>query len=153
ARQFVSRHQRQWRICAISADGPTLSHQVAQVARAKRRRSLYGRGSDRVSRRQEGVATSAAWRVRGGDRRRRAWPYRDPGSRGTIDLPTIDMITSEKTIVGNLVGTYAELVELMALADRGLVDLHTKEYRLSEANDALHDLHNGRIHGRAVLIP
>ena len=30
------------------------------------------------------------------------------------------MITSEKTIVGNLVGTYAELVELMALADRGL---------------------------------
>ena len=31
------------------------------------------------------------------------------------------MITSEKTIVGNLVGTYAELVELMALADRGLV--------------------------------
>ena len=31
------------------------------------------------------------------------------------------MITSEKTIVGNLVGTYPELVELMALADRGLV--------------------------------
>jgi NAD+-dependent secondary alcohol dehydrogenase Adh1 len=63
------------------------------------------------------------------------------------------MITSEKTIVGNLVGTYAELVELMALADRGLVNLHTKEYRLSQANDALHDLHNGKIHGRAVLIP
>jgi NAD+-dependent secondary alcohol dehydrogenase Adh1 len=63
------------------------------------------------------------------------------------------MITTEKTIVGNLVGTYAELVELMALADRGLVKLHTKEYRLSQANDALHDLHHGDIHGRAVLIP
>jgi len=75
------------------------------------------------------------------------------GYGGKIDLPTIDMITTEKTIVGNLVGTYAELVELMALADRGLVNLHTKEYRLSEANDALHDLHHGRIHGRAVLIP
>ena len=75
------------------------------------------------------------------------------GYGGKIDLPTIDMITTEKTIVGNLVGTYAELVELMALADRGLVNLHTKEYKLSQANDALHDLHNGRIHGRAVLIP
>jgi NAD+-dependent secondary alcohol dehydrogenase Adh1 len=75
------------------------------------------------------------------------------GYGGKIDIPTIDMITTEKTIVGNLVGTYAELVELMALADRGLVTLHTKEYRLAQANDALQDLHHGRIHGRAVLIP
>ena len=75
------------------------------------------------------------------------------GYGGKIDIPTIDMITSEKTIVGNLVGTYAELVELMALADRGRVNLHTREYKLSEANDALHDLHDGKIHGRAVLIP
>jgi len=75
------------------------------------------------------------------------------GYGGKIDIPTIDMITTEKSIVGNLVGTYAELVELMALADRGLVTLHTKEYKLSQANDALHDLHHGRIHGRAVLIP
>ena len=75
------------------------------------------------------------------------------GYGGRIDIPTIDMITSEKTIVGNLVGTYAELVELMALADRGRVNLKTKDYKLSEANTALHDLHNGKIHGRAVLIP
>ena len=75
------------------------------------------------------------------------------GYGGKIDLPTIDMITTEKTIVGNLVGTYPELVELMALADRGLVNLATRQYRLSEANQALHDLHNGRIRGRAVLVP
>ncbi len=75
------------------------------------------------------------------------------GYGGKIDLPTLDMITSEKTIVGNLVGTYPELVELMALADRGLVNLSTREYRLSEANQALHDLHDGNIRGRAVLIP
>src|SRR6202000_2383926 len=75
------------------------------------------------------------------------------GYGGKIELPTIDLITSEKTIVGNLVGTYAELVELMALADRGRVELHTREYRLSQANEALHDLHHGRIHGRALLIP
>lgn len=75
------------------------------------------------------------------------------GYGGKIDLPTIDMITTEKTIVGNLVGTYPELVELMALADRGLVDLATREYKLSEANQALHDLHHGKVKGRAVLIP
>ena len=63
------------------------------------------------------------------------------GYGGKIELPSIDMITSEKTIVGNLVGTYPELVELMALADRGRVHLATKEYRLEQANQALLDLH------------
>lgn len=75
------------------------------------------------------------------------------GYGGKVDIPTIDMIASEKSIIGNLVGTYAELVELMALADRGVVSLATREYRLSEANQALHDLHAGRIKGRAVLVP
>ena len=75
------------------------------------------------------------------------------GYGGKIDIPTIDMITSEKTIVGNLVGTYPELIELMALADQGKVTLATREYRLDEANAALHDLHHGKVRGRAVLIP
>ncbi len=75
------------------------------------------------------------------------------GYGGKVEIPTLDMIASEKTIVGNLVGTYAELVELMALADSGRVNLRTKEYRLSEANQALLDLHHGKVHGRAVLIP
>jgi NAD+-dependent secondary alcohol dehydrogenase Adh1 len=70
-----------------------------------------------------------------------------------IRVPTVDLIITEKTIVGNLVGTWAELTELMALADRGLVELATVEYKLADANRALHDLNAGRIHGRAVLIP
>ena len=41
----------------------------------------------------------------------------------------------------------------MALADRGRVNLATREYRLEQANDALPDLHHGKIKGRAVLIP
>ena len=75
------------------------------------------------------------------------------GYGGRVQIPAIDMIVSERTIVGNLVGTYAELVELMALADRGLVTLATREYTLADANRALHDLHAGTIKGRAVLIP
>ena len=39
------------------------------------------------------------------------------------------------------------------LRDRGLVHLATKEYKLKDANQALLDLHHGKIKGRAVLIP
>jgi len=84
---------------------------------------------------------------------RNAGFYYIVGYGGRIEIPAIEMIITEKTIVGNLVGTYAELVELMALADRGLVNLATKEYKLADANQALHDLHAGTIKGRAVLIP
>jgi NAD+-dependent secondary alcohol dehydrogenase Adh1 len=75
------------------------------------------------------------------------------GYGGKIEIPTMEMVATEKTIVGNLVGTYPDLVELMALADRGRVKLATREYRLSEANAALHDLAAGKVKGRAVLIP
>ncbi|MDF1717402.1 MAG: NAD(P)-dependent alcohol dehydrogenase [Antarcticimicrobium sp.] len=70
-----------------------------------------------------------------------------------IRVPTVEMIITEKNIIGNLVGTWAELTELMALADRGLVELDTRDYRLADANQALQDLNQGKIHGRAVLIP
>jgi NAD+-dependent secondary alcohol dehydrogenase Adh1 len=70
-----------------------------------------------------------------------------------IQIPAVDLIISERNIIGNLVGTWAELTELMALADRGLVELAIKEYKLSDANFALKDLNTGKIRGRAVLIP
>lgn len=84
---------------------------------------------------------------------RNAGFYYIVGYGGKVEIPTMDMIVTEKTIVGNLVGTYSDLVELMALADRGLVKLATKEYKLSDANTALQDLKNGKVKGRAVLIP
>ncbi len=84
---------------------------------------------------------------------RNAGYYYIVGYGGKVEIPTMDMIVTEKTIVGNLVGTYPDLVELMALADRGLVTLATREYPLNQANTALHDLKNGGVKGRAVLIP
>lgn len=84
---------------------------------------------------------------------RNAGYYYIVGYGGKVDIPTIHLIITEKTIVGNLVGTYAELVELMELADRGLVKLATKEYSLSDADKALHDLNAGQVRGRAVLVP
>ena len=70
-----------------------------------------------------------------------------------IEILAVDAIISEKSIIGNLVGTWAELYELMELADKGLVKLSMQEYKLSEANKALHDLNTGQVKGRAVLVP
>jgi len=70
-----------------------------------------------------------------------------------IRVLAVDMVISEKNIVGNLVGTWAELYELMELANRGKVTLSMQEYRLDEANKALHDLNVGNVMGRAVLVP
>ena len=84
---------------------------------------------------------------------RNAGSYYVVGYGEDVAVPTVDLVITEKNIIGNLVGTWAELTELMELAHRGLVQLETHEYRLEDANTALRDLHEGRIKGRAVLVP
>ena len=75
------------------------------------------------------------------------------GYGGTVTIPTLDIISTERNIVGNIVGTYNELEELMALAQAGKVTLHTRTYPLTAAVDALADLDAGRVRGRAILVP
>ena len=75
------------------------------------------------------------------------------GYGGNIDIPTIDIISTERNVIGNLVGTYNDLVELMVLAQAGKVTLHTKRYPLDGALDALADLDAGKVRGRAILAP
>jgi NAD+-dependent secondary alcohol dehydrogenase Adh1 len=75
------------------------------------------------------------------------------GYGGTLTVPTLDIISTERNIVGNIVGTYNELAELMVLAESGRVTLHTRTYPLEAAVDALHDLDAGEVRGRAILVP
>jgi len=75
------------------------------------------------------------------------------GYGGTLVVPTLDVISTERNIVGNIVGTYNELAELMVLAQAGKVTLHTKTYPLDDAQQALHDLDAGQVRGRAILVP
>jgi NAD+-dependent secondary alcohol dehydrogenase Adh1 len=70
-----------------------------------------------------------------------------------IDIPTIDVISREISFIGNLVGTYADLEELMTLTAQGKVTLHTTTYPLDAINDAMADLDGGRLQGRGILIP
>jgi NAD+-dependent secondary alcohol dehydrogenase Adh1 len=70
-----------------------------------------------------------------------------------LDIPTIDIISREISFIGNLVGTYADLEELMTLTAQGKVRLRTNSYPLDAINDAMADLDEGRLHGRGILVP
>jgi NAD+-dependent secondary alcohol dehydrogenase Adh1 len=89
----------------------------------------------------------------GFDMTRRAGSYFVIGYGGQVQIPTLDIISTERNIIGNIVGTYNDLAELMVLAQAGRVTLHTKTYPLDSALEALDDLDNGRVRGRAILIP
>jgi len=70
-----------------------------------------------------------------------------------INIPTIDVISREISFIGNLVGTYEDLADLMTLTAQGKVKLHTTTYPLDAINDAMADLDNGRLQGRGILVP
>ena len=70
-----------------------------------------------------------------------------------INVPTIDIISREISFIGNLVGTYIDLQDLMTLTAQGKVSLHTTTYPLDAVNDAMNDLDNGRLQGRGILVP
>ena len=84
---------------------------------------------------------------------RQAGDYHVVGYGENVDVPTIDLVSSEKNIIGNLVGSYNDLQDLMALAARGAVKLHTQTYALDDFQSAIDDLDNGRVRGRAILVP
>jgi NAD+-dependent secondary alcohol dehydrogenase Adh1 len=70
-----------------------------------------------------------------------------------VNVPTIEIISREISFIGNLVGTYVDLEDLMTLTAQGKVALHTSTYPLDAINDAMHDLDQGRLQGRGILIP
>ncbi|WP_213573930.1 NAD(P)-dependent alcohol dehydrogenase [Rhodococcus sp. USK13] len=84
---------------------------------------------------------------------RRAGNYYVVGYGENLDVPTIDVISTEINFIGNLVGSYNDLQELMILAAQGKVTLHTTRYRLEDFQQALDDLDAGRVRGRAILVP
>jgi propanol-preferring alcohol dehydrogenase len=71
------------------------------------------------------------------------------------DIPSFPyrLLWEERSIrsVANL--TRQDATEFLAVAGRLPIATHTIEYALADANRALDDLHSGRVHGAAVLIP
>jgi NAD+-dependent secondary alcohol dehydrogenase Adh1 len=96
----------------------------------------------------EGGAERESWAMT-----RRAGSDYVIGYGGTVEIPAIDIISTERNVIGNLVGSYNELAELMALTTDGQVTMHTRTYPLDAVGDAIDDLDHGRLRGRGILVP
>ena len=79
--------------------------------------------------------------------------YAIVGYGGNLRIEHLDMINRELTILGNQIGTYADLVALMDLVAQGRVSIDSTTFPLDAVADVLHDVEAGRVSGRAVLVP
>lgn len=75
------------------------------------------------------------------------------GYGGMVKIETLSIISREINVIGNLVGTYDDLVQLLTLTAEGKISLHTSVYELGAYADAINDLDNGRLVGRGILVP
>ena len=75
------------------------------------------------------------------------------GYGGHVREPSQALVNGEFAYRGTLVGRYTELQELMALVDRGDVELRTTRYDLADINEVAARLEHGDIEGRAVILP
>ena len=75
------------------------------------------------------------------------------GYGGTASLKAIDMIFSEFSVLGSLVGNWDELRELIELTRQGKVRVITHQGKLDEVNEILEQLKKGALEGRGVVVP
>jgi NAD+-dependent secondary alcohol dehydrogenase Adh1 len=83
----------------------------------------------------------------------RGGTYSIVGFGGTVTVPSAAMVGNENTIVGNLVGSWIDLWEVLQLHARGKLTLKTERHSLDDINDVLAKLREGEVTGRAVLVP
>jgi NAD+-dependent secondary alcohol dehydrogenase Adh1 len=83
----------------------------------------------------------------------RGGTYSIVGFGGTVTVPSVAMVGNENTIVGNLVGSWIDLWEVLQLHARGRLTLKTERHSLDDVNDVLAKLREGEVTGRAVLVP
>jgi NAD+-dependent secondary alcohol dehydrogenase Adh1 len=79
--------------------------------------------------------------------------YSVVGYGGTIPAESAALVVSEQTVVGNLVGTWVDLWELLQLHAQGRLELRTQTHGLDSVNEVLAMLREGEVTGRAVLVP
>ena len=84
---------------------------------------------------------------------RRGGTYYVVGIGETVNITTWDIASREISVVGTCIGNYADLTGMMALATGGQVTCAIRRYRLDDINQAIADLRDGRLAGRAVLVP
>jgi 2-desacetyl-2-hydroxyethyl bacteriochlorophyllide A dehydrogenase len=84
---------------------------------------------------------------------RKGGVYSIVGYGGSVEIEHLDMINRELTILGNQIGSYTDLVDLMELAQQGRLEISTQRFALDDAADVLQEVAAGKVLGRAVLVP
>jgi NAD+-dependent secondary alcohol dehydrogenase Adh1 len=113
------------------------------------REATNGAGADVVL---DFVATDAT-HASGLEMLARGGLYSTVGYGGVVSVPSVELVVGETEIVGNLVGSWIDLWELLQLHGQGAVRLVTENHRLEDVNDVLDSLRSGDVTGRAVLVP
>lgn len=73
---------------------------------------------------------------------------------GLLNLSLVTIPLKAITIQGAYTGSYRDMIELLDLVRKGKINpMISRRYSLSEANDALIDLKNHKITGRAIISP
>ena len=75
------------------------------------------------------------------------------GYGGHVHEPSQALVNGDFGYQGTLVGDYTELQELVALVERGDVELRTSRHDLADINEVAARLERGEIEGRAVITP
>ncbi|HEX8132610.1 MAG TPA: NAD(P)-dependent alcohol dehydrogenase [Actinomycetes bacterium] len=75
------------------------------------------------------------------------------GYGGSLTIPTVQLVLGEVQVAGSLVGTLDDLAALVRLTAAGQVSVRTALYPLDAVNDAIADLEQERVRGRAILTP
>ena len=83
----------------------------------------------------------------------RGGTYSVIGYGGTVSVPSGAFVGNEHAVVGNLVGTWIDLWELLQLHAAGRIVLKTEVHPLDSVNEVLAKLRDGEVTGRAVLVP
>ena len=79
--------------------------------------------------------------------------YSTVGYGGLVSVPSVAFVSREIEVVGNLVGNWVDLWEIVQLHGRGEITLRTEAHPLEDVNEVLDRLRQGDITGRAVLVP
>jgi NAD+-dependent secondary alcohol dehydrogenase Adh1 len=83
----------------------------------------------------------------------RGGTYSVIGYGGTVSVPSVALVVGENCLLGNLVGTWIDLWELLQLHTQGRVVVRSETYPLDDLNDVLERLRAGDVTGRAVVVP
>ncbi len=75
-----------------------------------------------------------------------------PNRPFTVD--SVDMVLSEKRIVGSRTSSKQDLVEVIRLVEQGkITPVVSQRYKLEDVNEALDALRRGEAMGRIVVVP